>query len=194
MKFSAPLKGRRRSHADRAFFYSPNKQKNGGKSEKLTRERSGWINLSFITESLFRLPDIPLVGFTIARLPADERHAYFQQDGARPHTLQNMLELLGPFFGKHLISLGSVSGIIWPPCSPDLNPLDYFLWSYLKNKIYRTAPTDLDELKAHIMGEIVKNSRMPEINFLILEKTFENFLRRRFRCLKEKENEVFEEN
>ncbi len=40
----------------------------------------------------------------------------------------------------------------------------------------------------------VQNSRMPEIIFLILEKTFENFLRRRFRCLKEKENEIFEEN
>ncbi len=35
---------------------------------------------------------------------------------------------------------------------------------------------------------------MPEINFLILEKTFENFLRRRFRCLKEKVNKIFEEN
>ncbi len=34
---------------------------------------------------------------------------------------------------------------------------------------------------------------MPEINFLILEKTFENFLRRHFRYLKEKENEIFEE-
>ncbi len=34
---------------------------------------------------------------------------------------------------------------------------------------------------------------MPEINFLILEKTFENF-RRRFECLKEKENEIFERN
>ncbi len=31
---------------------------------------------------------------------------------------------------------------------------------------------------------------MAEINFLILEKTFENFLKRRFRCLKE----IFEEN
>ncbi len=35
---------------------------------------------------------------------------------------------------------------------------------------------------------------MPEINFLILENTFENVLRRRFRCLKEEENEIFEEN
>ncbi len=35
---------------------------------------------------------------------------------------------------------------------------------------------------------------MPEINFFIFEKTFENFVRRRFRRLKEKENEIFEEN
>ncbi len=33
-----------------------------------------------------------------------------------------------------------------------------------------------------------------EINFLILVKTFENFLRRSFECLKEKENEIFKEN
>ncbi len=35
---------------------------------------------------------------------------------------------------------------------------------------------------------------MHEINFLILEKTSDNFLRRSFGCLKEKENEIFEEN
>ncbi len=35
---------------------------------------------------------------------------------------------------------------------------------------------------------------MHEINFLILEKTFENFLSRSFGCLKEKENEIFGEN
>ncbi len=35
---------------------------------------------------------------------------------------------------------------------------------------------------------------MPEINFLILEKTFENFPRKRFRCFKEKENEIFKKN
>ncbi len=35
---------------------------------------------------------------------------------------------------------------------------------------------------------------MHKIKFLILEKTFENFLRRNFRRLKEIENEIFEEN
>ncbi len=35
----------------------------------------------------------------------------------------------------------------------------------------------------------VQNSRMLQIKFLILEKTFENFLRRHFRCLEEKEIE-----
>ncbi len=35
---------------------------------------------------------------------------------------------------------------------------------------------------------------MAEIIFLILEKTFQNFLRISFGCLKQKENEIFEEN
>lgn len=26
--------------------------------------------------------------------------------------------------------------MLWPPRSPNLNPLDFFLWSYLKNRIY----------------------------------------------------------
>ncbi len=34
--------------------------------------------------------------------------------------------------------------------------------------------------------QAVYNSKVHEINFLILEKTFENFLKRRFGCLKKK--------
>lgn len=46
------------------------------------------------------------------------------------------------------------SGIEWPPYSPDLNPCDYFLWGYLKDRIYRTAPTTLDDLKIAITQEV----------------------------------------
>ena len=36
--------------------------------------------------------------------------------------------------GSHIIGLGH--GIEWLPQSPDLTPCDYFLWGYLKNKVY----------------------------------------------------------
>lgn len=31
--------------------------------------------------------------------------------------------------------IGTHSSIPWPPRSPDLTCLDYFLWGYLKNKV-----------------------------------------------------------
>ena len=37
--------------------------------------------------------------------------------------------------------------------SPDLNPLDYFLWGYLKGKIYNTKPRNLNDLHQRIINE-----------------------------------------
>jgi len=38
--------------------------------------------------------------------------------------------------------------------SPDLVPLDYFFWGYLKNNIYQiTKPNDLDNLRSRIVDE-----------------------------------------
>jgi hypothetical protein len=41
-------------------------------------------------------------------------------------------------------------GFSWPPCSPDLNPCDYFLWGYLKDKMFSSAPWTLSEPKERI--------------------------------------------
>ena len=34
--------------------------------------------------------------------------------------------------------------------SPDLTPMDFFLWAYLKDKVYRTKPRIIDALKLEI--------------------------------------------
>jgi len=36
---------------------------------------------------------------------------------------------------------------LWPPNSPDLNPVDYSVRGLLQEKVYKTRVTDLDELK-----------------------------------------------
>jgi hypothetical protein len=36
----------------------------------------------------------------------------------------------------------------WPPHSPDLNPLDFYLWVYLKTFVY-AAPVDSEEALHH---------------------------------------------
>ena len=42
----------------------------------------------------------------------------------------------------------------WPPYSPDLNPCDYLLWWYLRERIYCNNPQTLADLKDNIRREI----------------------------------------
>lgn len=72
----------------------------------------------------------------------------FQQDGAPPHFRRDVMEYLQDHFADRLISRGAEHA--WPPRSPDLNPCDYFLWGYLKNKVYHDRPGTLLELQRSI--------------------------------------------
>ena len=38
----------------------------------------------------------------------------------------------------------------WPPRLPDLTPLDFFQWGYLKCKIFQTSPKSLEQLELRI--------------------------------------------
>jgi inhibitor of nuclear factor kappa-B kinase subunit alpha len=39
---------------------------------------------------------------------------------------------------------------IWPPNSPELNPVDYFVWGAMVEKVYRHQIRDLEHLRAEI--------------------------------------------
>lgn len=56
------------------------------------------------------------------------RRSWFMHDGAPAHFSRLVRNWLGqPFvYGDHWIGRGGP--IAWPPRSPDLNPLDFFLW------------------------------------------------------------------
>ena len=70
----------------------------------------------------------------------------FQQDGAPPHCSNRTLEYLRQYFsGDRLISRRTDNP--WPPYSPDLNPPDYFLWGYLKDRVYEDNPPTIERLK-----------------------------------------------
>jgi len=36
---------------------------------------------------------------------------------------------------------------LWPPNSPDLNPVDYKIWSVVQEKVYQSRDEDVDELR-----------------------------------------------
>ena len=40
---------------------------------------------------------------------------------------------------------------LWPPNSPDLNPVDYKVWSVMQEKVYKKRIKDIDELRARIL-------------------------------------------
>jgi len=39
---------------------------------------------------------------------------------------------------------------LWPPNSPDLNPVDYKVWLVLQEQVYKVKVNDVDELRQHI--------------------------------------------
>jgi len=42
----------------------------------------------------------------------------------------------------------SITTVIWPSNSPDLNPVDYHIWSVLEQRVYRTRIRDVNHLKS----------------------------------------------
>jgi len=61
----------------------------------------------------------------------------FQQDGAPPHF--GGLEWLGENFPDRWMGRGTrrhPAPFPWPPRSPDLTWMDFFLWGYLKQRLY----------------------------------------------------------
>jgi hypothetical protein len=72
------------------------------------------------------------------------RNVWFQQDGVTAHTARQSMTFLRGMFPGRLISL--FGDIPWPARSPDLTDPDFFLWGYLKSKVYATRPHSIQEL------------------------------------------------
>ena len=102
---------------------------------------------------------------------------WFQQDGATAHTAVISIAALRRLFPQRVIS--HFGDVPWPPRSPDLTAPDFFLWGYLKNKVYSNGHTDLHTLKENIPEEIAKISEET------LQATMCSFLTRVHLCIKE---------
>ena len=63
----------------------------------------------------------------------DIGNIWFKQHGTTCLTAEATLDVLRPVFEDRIISL-SPADVVWPPRSCDLTPLDYYLWSAVKDK------------------------------------------------------------
>lgn len=77
---------------------------------------------------------------------------WFQQDGATAHTANQTLQLLQQRFNDRIISRRTDN--IWASHSPDLNPPDFFLWGYVKDRVYVNKPRTVEELKTAVSDAI----------------------------------------
>jgi hypothetical protein len=80
------------------------------------------------------------------------QHMWFQQDGATSHTARATIQILREIFPGRIMSKSG--DIDWPPRSPDLTAPDFFLWGYLKGKVYTNKPNTIPILKNNIQNEI----------------------------------------
>ena len=69
----------------------------------------------------------------------------FQQDGVTAYTTRQTMNILREMFPGRIIS--RFGDIAWPARSPDLTAPDFFLWGYLKGKVYRHHPRTLQNPK-----------------------------------------------
>ncbi|GFW48926.1 uncharacterized protein TNCV_3901241 [Trichonephila clavipes] len=74
-------------------------------------------------------------------------------DGATSHTANPVKAFLIQTFGEDRI-VSRCYKYPWPPRSPDLTPADFWLWGYLKSRVYLSGPSSLSELKDVIRREV----------------------------------------
>lgn len=107
---------------------------------ELPARLNGNYYLQFLEENLPELlEDIPL--FIRCNM-------WFMHDGCPAHFSRNVRDFLNNTFPQKWIGRGGP--IPWPPRSPDLNPLDFFLWGFMKERVYATDVNTIDELRHRI--------------------------------------------
>ena len=100
---------------------------------------------------------------------------WFQHDGAPAHFAFAIRRHLDKRFGLQWIGRGGP--IAWPPRSPDLIPLDYYLWGHMKNLIYEIPVESEEDLLARVMAAADVGG--PEID----DRVYHNMIRRYRICV-----------
>ena len=98
----------------------------------------------------------------------------FHQDNATCHTSGETIGLFPEKFPGRVISRNCDYNR--PPRLCNLTPLDFFLWGFVKDKVYADAPQSIQELKEKIRAAI------DEIETQMCENVMENFMKRAWSC------------
>lgn len=119
----------------------------------------------------FVLPDLHAKGF-------DSADVIYMHDGAPAHKTAVVREVLDQkFLGWIGQSDGRRKILDWPARSPDLNPLDFYLWGYLQHRVHlHDDLADTDELEQTVVEE------SEAIGDVALTRVKRNFVKRLHQC------------
>jgi inhibitor of nuclear factor kappa-B kinase subunit alpha len=98
----------------------------------------------------------------------------FQQDSAPAHRARETIEYLSrnaPYF---------IGPEMWPPNSPDLNPLDYSIWSIMEQRVYQQRIQNTDELRQCLV------SVWNDLEQHLIDTAIDQWRRRLAKCVREK--------
>ena len=99
--------------------------------------------------------------YVVPQLEEFQPRVVFQQDGAPPHWGLIVRDFLNETFPNRWI--GRNGPTPWPPRSPDITPLDFFLLGYVKDRVYRTPVRDVKTLQSRIIEVLaIVNEEMLE--------------------------------
>ncbi|GBO28251.1 hypothetical protein AVEN_44638-1 [Araneus ventricosus] len=92
---------------------------------------------------------------------AIRKRMWFQPDGAPAHFSIDVRNYLNANFGARWIGRGGP--VPWPPRSPDLSRLNYFLWEHLKSLVYANPVDSEEDLVARISIAAARVREIPGI-------------------------------
>lgn len=98
--------------------------------------------------------DLPLL---LQNVGIDVNTMWFHQDGAPAHNSNIVMNHLNVTFPGKVISTNG--DLRWPARSPDLTPMDFYLWGYLQNEIYKEPIEDMADLYNKIYATIAAINR-----------------------------------
>lgn len=126
------------------------------------------VYLNFLRNEIFEFTN---------QLPLNLQYIlWYQHDGAPCHSAARVTEYLNQAFPRRWI--GRRSEIPWPPRSPDITPLDFFLWGLLKEIVYKHRPfQDVDHLE-EIIRQCVRDVTPDMIRAAVSE-----FSKRTIKCM-----------
>ncbi|KAK3880944.1 hypothetical protein Pcinc_014594 [Petrolisthes cinctipes] len=104
---------------------------------------------------------------------------WFQHDGAPAHFSRTARDYLNEVFPGRWVGRGGL--VSWPPRSPDMNPLDFYVWGHMKREVYGTEIPNREELWRRVEASAARVRNNPGV----MERVRQSLMRRAAACIEQ---------